>query len=44
MLKAPFLLEIFTFLPGCFGYAENQVDKKAMVIVSKFLSHRWDNK
>ena len=44
MLKAPFLLEIFTFLPGCFGYAENQVDKKAMVIVSKFMSHRRDNK
>ena len=37
MLKAPFLLYIFTFLPGRFGYAENQVDKKVMVIVSKFM-------
>ena len=29
MLKAPFLLEIFTFLSLFFGYEEKWLDKKA---------------
>ena len=30
MLKLLFVLEIFTFLPGRFGYLEKRLDKKAM--------------
>ena len=31
MLKALFVLKIFTFLPLLFGYVEKQLDKKARV-------------
>ena len=31
MLKALFVLQIFTFLYGLFGYVEKRLDKKAMV-------------
>ena len=31
MLKALFVLGIFTFLSGVFGYVEKRLDKKAMV-------------
>ena len=31
MLKALFVLEIFTFLSWLFGYVEKRLDKKAMV-------------
>ena len=31
MLKALFILEIFTFLYSPFGYAEKRLDKKPMV-------------
>ena len=31
MLKALFILEIFTFLPWFFGYVEKRLDKKAKV-------------
>ena len=31
MIKALFILEVFTFLSCFFGYAEKPLDKKAMV-------------
>ena len=31
MLKALFVLDIFTFLSRVFGYVEKRLDKKAMV-------------
>ena len=31
MIKALFILEVFTFLSWFFGYAEKPLDKKAMV-------------
>ena len=31
MLKSLFVFEIFTFLSCLFGYAEKQLDKKALV-------------
>ena len=31
MLKAPFDLEIFTFLSWLFGYAEKRLDKKDII-------------
>ena len=37
MLKAHFVVEIFTFLSWLFGYAEKRLDNKALVI-SKFMT------
>ena len=37
MLKAPFVLEIFTFLLCIFGYVGRPLDRKAMT-VSKFMT------
>ena len=44
MLKALFILKIFTFLSWHFGYVEKWLDKKAMVNIKHLWGHRLDNK
>ena len=44
MLKALFVLEIFTFLSWLFGYVEKRLDKKAMVNFKNLWRHRLVNK
>ena len=41
MLKALFVLEVFTFLSWLFGYAEKRLDKKAMVNLKIFDVKDW---
>ena len=41
MLKALFVLEVFTFLSWLFGYAEKRLDKKAMVNLKIYDVKDW---
>lgn len=41
MLKALFVLEVFTFLSWCFGYVEKWLDKKAMVTYKIYHVTDW---
>ena len=41
MLKALFVLEIFTFLFHIFGYEEKRLDKKAMVNLKTYDVTDW---
>ena len=41
VLKAIFILGIFTFLSWLFGYVEKRLDKKAKVIVNFFNATDW---
>ena len=41
MLKALFVLEIFTFLSWLFGYVEKWLDKKTMVIFKIYGFTGW---
>ena len=43
MLKASFILDIFTFLPRLFGYVEKRLAKKVQVNF-KIYNARLDNK
>ena len=41
MLKACFVLKIFTFLPRLFGYAEKRLGKKVQVIFKIYVVTNW---
>ena len=41
ILKAPFVLEIFTFLSRLFGYVEKRLDKKAKVTYKIYEVTDW---
>ena len=41
MLKAFFVLEIFTFFCGLFGYVEKRLDKRAMVNFNIYDVTNW---